>query len=100
MISRQSLKPGSLQIIQTLGTVDSIQSADRLQFHEHGSLNQEIRAIIAYNHPVVADYNAILLFDQESGFAQVVRKRIFVHLLDKPRSERIGNRDGTANDLF
>ena len=64
--------------------MDSIQCPDRLQFHEHATLHQEIRVVIAYNHPVVADYNAILLLDRGSGFAQVMRQRIFVHLLDEP----------------
>ena len=80
--------------------MDVVQRPDRLQLDYHGVVHQQIDGVFADYHAVVPNGDATLLLNRESCLTQLMRQCILVHFLDEPRSERIGNRDGTANDPF
>ena len=88
------------QVVKALSAMNAIERRERLQFDDYFVIHDQVGDIISDHFSLIPNFHCPLLLDNVTSPAQFTRKRILVHLLDKPRSERIGNRDGKANDLF
>ena len=71
---------GRPEVIDALRAMRAVERPDGFQFDEDGVFDQEIYEIFTHQGAFVGDRDSALLFDGETGHAQLHRQRIFVHL--------------------
>ena len=57
---------------------------NRLCFHEHLVLDEEISHIVTNDDTVIEDIQSFLLLDIEPGFLEFMSECIFIYLFQKP----------------
>jgi len=75
--------------VDALGAMDLSYRLDGLQLHDHRLVNQQVHRVITDDGRIVRYGNTALLQHRQAGLAKFMRKRIFIHLLQKPSPKTI-----------
>ena len=80
--------------------MNRIQRRNRLQFHQHRVLDQQVGCVGADDNPVIMNRDGVLPHNRQTGFAQFVRQGVFINLLKKTNPERTQNDEGAPDDFL
>ena len=92
--------PARLEVIQALRVMDILQLSDGLEFDEDQLLYNEVNRISADDDSVIKHAGFMLLCYVEARFAKLVRKCIFIDLLQKAGPKSVGNTECAADNLL
>src|SRR5271157_3924732 len=79
------------EVVQTLSKTNSVQCLDGFEFYEYRAAHQQVRRVLTDDKAIIPHDDTVLLNHGETTLAKLVSERVLVNLLDKSRSERIGN---------
>ncbi len=79
--------------------MDLIQSLDSLDFNQQVSLHKNICDIVADDCPTIGNLDGLLLVNHESYLAELMRKGVFIDLLEKSDTQAVADRKRRFNHL-
>jgi hypothetical protein len=91
---------GRLDVVEALGGIEVRMFLAGLQLDDHGPFHDQVRDEITHQDSVVADFDALLLYDREASLAQLMGQSILVDLFEKAGTKRVRHLVRTANDPF
>ena len=94
------LKSRRSQIVQTLCSVNIIQSLDRFDFDDDAILDEDVRNEIANQDTLIANFNLMLLSGLETDLAELKDQGIFIYLLEKSGAQSVADLMNAADNLF
>ena len=77
-----------------------VQIAGRLSLHNHLSVYNNVRLILADDCSLVAYTDYLLIFDRQAASPKFEGKCILIYFLKKPGAKRIEHFEGSTQDLF
>ena len=94
------LKSGCSKIVQTLCSVNIIQSLNRFDFDDNAILDQYVRNEIPNQDIFIANFNLMLLGNLETVLAELKDQSIFIYLLQESSSQNVADLMNAADNLF
>lgn len=91
---------GGVEIVQTLGQVDVIDTLYSLQFYNHLIFDQQISNVVSNNDSIIFHLNRLLLFHLQTSLPQFVKQSVLVNLFQETNSQTVCHPERTTDNGF